>query len=414
MKKHMNRAYNRNVLLTGATSFFTDISSEMVYPLLQAFLAAIMAAHAALLGPVLGVIEGISEATASLLKLFSGFISDKLNKRKTPAIMGYGLSAVAKLLLLLASLGWQLVLFSRFFDRVGKGIRSAPRDALIAESTPKGLQGRAFGLQRGMDFAGAMCGAAFCWFFVRNNLDPVTNKIIDLGVFYRIFIISIVPAFIGVAFLFFIQEPSRTNREQKTAVGPDLHIRNYNATLRMFFLVQIVFTLGNSSNQFLLLRSVNLGHALSSVILMYLLFNGVSSALSPLFGSLSDRVGRKAVLAAGYCLYSIVYGAFGLLTAQSHHLVWVFWALYGVFYALTEGAEKAFVAQLAPAQSKATALGFSHMIVGIGLLPASVMAGALFAVAPAAPFLFGSAMSMTAMLIMVFFIKQPRVKLDTL
>ena len=411
----MNRAYNRNVLLTGATSFFTDVSSEMIYPLLQAFVAALMAAHTALLGPILGIIEGVAEATASLLKLFSGYYSDKLNKRKTPAIAGYALSALAKALLLLASLGWYPVLASRFLDRVGKGIRSAPRDALISESTPKQLQGRAFGLQRSMDFAGAFLGTVLCYFLVRATMDVTGNTLINTHAFYRIFAISIIPAVLGVAFLFFIREPSPpalSTAPQSAKRGPDLNLRHYSATLRIFFVVQALFTLGNSSNQFLLLRSVNLGFALPTVILMYMVFNSIASALGMVFGALSDRIGRKAVLAAGYGLYSVVYAAFGLISVGNHGLAWLFWALYGVFYALTEGVEKAFVAELAPAQSKATALGFSHMIVGVGLFPASVVAGFLFALAPAAPFIFGSAMSLAALMVIVFFIKQPRMNLD--
>ena len=402
--------YNSNVILTGCTSFFTDVSSEMIYPLLQAFISMIMASQKALLGPALGIIEGISESTASLLKVFSGYYSDRIAKRKAPAISGYALSAFAKLLLFAASAGWYFVLLSRFFDRVGKGVRSAPRDALIAESTPKEEQGRAFGFQRSMDFAGAFCGVAICYYLTRRFMDPEANNLKSINDFYLIFFISVIPAFIGVIFLFFLKEKKAVKAAKEGLVRPipDLDFRKYNKNLKLFFLVQCFFTLGNSSNQFLLLRSMNLGFSLSTVILMYMLFNLASSMLGTAFGRISDKKGRKLVLAGGYALYTIVYGAFGFITNQTNWLLWGFWILYGVFYALTEGVEKAFIAELAPASSKATALGFSHTIVGIGLLPASVIAGLLFSVSPAAPFVFGALMSCLAFFLMVALVKERR------
>ena len=404
----MKQPFDRNVIVTGVTSFFTDVSTEMVYPLLQAFIKVIMASRSAFVGPALGIIEGVSESTASLLKAFAGYYSDRISNRKLPVIAGYGLSALSKLLLLAANAGWQFVLFARFFDRVGKGIRTAPRDALIAESTASDIQGKAFGFQRSMDFAGAFCGVLICWFLIRHFIDPATASLNNIGLFYRIFLISVVPAFIGVAVLFLLREktPARALSKKEKNAGPDFDIRNYDANLRVFFLVQLLFTLGNSSNQFLLLRSMDLGFSLSSVVLMYMLFNLTSSALGTLFGSLSDTLGRKPVVASGYALYSLVYGAFGFVTNGTHYLLWGFWVLYGVFYALTEGVEKALVAELAPGGSKATALGLSNMIVGIGLLPASLIAGTLFAAAPSAPFIFGSAMSLSAFFVLVFFLKK--------
>jgi len=404
--------YNSNVILTGCTSFFTDVSSEMIYPLLQAFISMIMASQMALLGPVLGIIEGISESTASLLKVFSGYYSDRIAKRKAPTIGGYALSAMAKLLLFAASMGWYFVLLSRFLDRVGKGVRSAPRDALIAESTPKDEQGRAFGFQRSMDFAGAFCGVAICFFLTRRFIDPAANSLKNLDDFYWIFFISVIPAFMGVVFLFFLKEKivSGPSKEGTARPRPNLDFRKYDKNLRLFFLVQCLFTLGNSSNQFLLLRSMNLGFSLSTVILMYMLFNLASTMLGTAFGRISDKKGRKVVLASGYGLYSIVYGAFGFITLQTNWFLWGLWILYGVFYALTEGVEKAFIADLAPASSKATALGFSHTIVGIGLLPASIIAGLLFAVSPAAPFVFGALMSCLAFLFMIIFVQEHPVR----
>jgi len=397
---------NRNVVLTGFTSFFTDVSSEMIYPLIQAFVAAIMAAQKTLLGPVLGIIEGIAESTASLLKVIAGYYSDRMEKRKAPAIAGYSLSALSKALLFAASSGWAFVLLSRFFDRVGKGIRTAPRDALISESMPKELQGKAFGFQRAMDFAGAFLGTLICYFLVERFMDPVTKTVRDLDAFYTLFLISIIPAFIGVLFLFFARETAGSGKQGNDKPKPNLDIRKYDRNLRIFFLAQFLFTLGNSSNQFLLLRSMDLGYMLSTVILMYAIFNFTTSALSSAFGSLSDRIGRKKLLMAGYALYAVVYIAFGFISPSTGFLLWVFWPLYGLYYAMTEGVEKAFVADIAPENSRATALGFYHTIIGIGLLPASVIAGFLFTVHPGSPFVFGGSLAVLTVLILGFGVRE--------
>jgi MFS family permease len=360
-----------------------------------------------LLGPVLGIIEGIAESTASLLKVLLGYYSDKIQKRRLPAIAGYTTSSLAKLLLLLASFGWYVVLLARFLDRVGKGIRTAPRDALISESTARENQGTAFGFHRGMDFAGATVGALICFFLVLRFMDPVTKTLTDLNAFYILFLISIVPGILGVVFLFFVKETKahpieKAQAEQK----PNLDPRGYHKDLQVFFLAQLIFTLGNSSNQFLLLRSMNLGHALSTVVLMYLIFNLSTSLLATIFGSISDRIGRKRVLISGYGLYAVVYIAFGFIGHGTNWLLWVFWPAYGLYYAMTEGVEKAFVSDLAPMGSKATALGFYHTIVGVGLLPASIIAGILFSVLPSAPFLFGGATALVTMAVIGFSVKE--------
>jgi Na+/melibiose symporter-like transporter len=386
----------RNLLVTGWASFLTDVSTEMNYPLLQAFVAMILSGRRALLGPVLGIIEGASEATASLLRVFSGYYSDRVRARKAPTIAGYSVSACAKTLLFLASRGWYFVLLSRLFDRAGKGIRTAPRDALISESVPATEQGAAFGFQRAMDFAGATAGVAICYLVSLKLLDSSTGTLRDLGSFYLLFVLSVIPAFAAVCFLFFAQEtlPAQGAGGVRTP-RPSLDYRRYDRRLKLFFLAHLVFTLGNSSNQFLLLRSMDLGVALPSVILMYMAHNLSSALLSRYLGGLSDRVGRIRILMAGYMLYGIVYGSFGLVTRSGSALLWIFWVLYGIYYAMTEGAEKALVAELAPEESRATALGFFQTLEGVALLVSSVLAGLLFSLSPAAPFLFGAITSVS-------------------
>ncbi|MCX7679566.1 MAG: MFS transporter [Spirochaetes bacterium] len=401
---------DKNVILTGFTSFFTDVSSEMLYPLIHAFVSTIMAAQRTLVGPILGIIEGIAESTASLLKVFVGYYSDRWEKRKTPAIAGYSLSAFSKLLLFAASFGWIFVLISRFLDRVGKGIRTAPRDALISESTPPDMQGKAFGFQRAMDFAGAFVGALICFVIVNHYLDPSTGNLANLTAFYFLFALSIIPALLGVGFLFFVTE-KKVARIKGAAVKlkPNINIFKYDKNLKLFYISQIFFTLGNSSNQFLLLRTMQLGHALTTVILMYVLFNLITSTLSSSFGSLSDRIGRKKLLVVGYSIYAIIYLAFGFISTETNYLLWLFWPLYGLYYALTEGIEKAFVSQLAPPDSKATALGIYHTVVGLLLLPASIIAGALFSKLPELPFLFGSSMALIAVCTIAIGVKETAV-----
>ncbi len=388
---------SKNVLMTGFTSFFTDISSEMIYPLIQAFVSSIMKSSA-LVGPVLGLIEGFAESTASILKLFSGYISDKLKKRKVLAIIGYSLSAIGKILFFIPH--WISIFSARIIDRIGKGIRTAPRDALISESVSKETRGRAFGFQRGMDFAGAFMGTLISFLLIKFVFKDV-DKFKDPEKFYPIFLIALIPAFIGVIFLFFTKDV----KIDKEAKLPSFNLKEYNKSLRAFFLAQFIFTLGNSSNQFLLLRSSDLGYSLSTITIMYLVFNLTTTVLSTPFGSLSDRIGRKWLLIIGYFTYAIVYLSFGLVNPSSKWVLWILWIVYGIYYAMTEGLEKAFVSDLAPENSKGTAIGFYHMIVGVTLFPASLIAGFLYSFNPVSPFLLGGILATVNCIILISGIK---------
>lgn len=396
---------NKNIVLLGLTSFFTDVSSEMLYPLIQSFVAAVLSARKALVGPALGIIEGVAESTAGLFKVFFGYYSDKVRKRKHPTIAGYGLSALSKGLLFLAAWGWPLVLFSRFFDRVGKGMRTAPRDALIAESARKESRGKAFGFHRMMDFAGATLGVLICYGVSLRLMDPVARTIRNLKSFYFLFVLSIIPALIGVFFLFWIHEKRDDSAPSGERPRPNLNLKQYSRPLKAFFLAQFLFTLGNSSNQFLLLRSMSLGYALSSVILMYLLFNLSTTLLSTYFGSWSDRIGRKKPIVLGFFLYALVYLAFGWVRPEFKWMLWPLWISYGLYYALTESTGTSLVSDLSPKGSRATALGFYHTIAGIGLFPASLIAGFLYSVNPGLPFLFGGAMSLLSVAVVLRFVR---------
>jgi MFS family permease len=400
---------SRNVLMTSLTSFFTDISSEMIYPIIQAFVRSITVS----VGPVLGIMEGTAESLASLIKVFSGYYSDKKGERKSLTILGYSMSSVSKVLFFIPSVF--ALFFVRFFDKVGKGIRTAPRDALISDSVPRESLGKAFGFQRGWDYAGAFLGTIIIYFIVSKYLPNLNNVIKGKGVvspreFYPIFVVVVASAMIGVIFLFFTKEEKIKGAASagKDLPKPNLNFRKYDKNLQVFFLSQLVFTLGNSSNQFLLLQSTNITGLLSTVLLMYLLFNFTSFCFSSFFGGLSDKYGRKKFLVLGYALYALVYTAFGFISPGSSLMLWIFWPMYGVYYAMTDGVEKAYVSETAPVNSKATALGFYNTIVGIGLLPASILAGLLFSINPSFPFIFGGIMALGATIIIAVFVKEDR------
>jgi MFS family permease len=364
----------RNVILLGLTSLLTDISSEMVYPLLPFFLTATLGASPA----ILGLVEGIAESTASLLKVFSGYLSDRFRRRLPLAILGYAGSVAGKVLLVVAG-GWGTVLAGRVVDRIGKGVRTAPRDTLIAESATPETRGRAFGLHRAMDTAGAAAGVLFAYWFLTTKTEGYT----------QVFAWSVIPALLGVLILFLV-------REQPVPAPAVLRLPSFRWSvlprrLRMFLIVVFVFTLGNSSNTFLLLRAYSLHFTAADVLLLYLVYNVAYAFLSYPAGHLSDLIGRKNLLLAGYFSYALVYLGFALLGEGTQHwAVWVLFGTYGVYSALTEGVEKALVADLAPTEHRATAIGLHATIVGIGLLPASFIAGQIWvAVSPEAAFALG-------------------------
>jgi MFS family permease len=363
-----------NIILLGITSLLTDISTEMVYPILPVYLVTTLGAGPA----ILGVIEGIAESTASLVKVFSGYFSDKIKFRKPFTILGYAASMFGKWVLYIAG-SWSGVLLGRVLDRLGKGIRTAPRDALIAESAQAGRRGAAFGLHRTMDTLGAACGVAAAYFLLTRFQGNIRT----------IILFSLIPAFLGVAVLFFVRE-----RKPRGAAGVkklDLRWSSLDRRLRLFLIFSFIFTLGNSSNQFLLLRARDCGASLPRVLLFYLAFNIVYALTSYPAAKLSDAIGRKKILVVGYLCYGLVYLGFARNT--SLHNFWILFGLYGIYMGASEGVEKALLADIAPAGVRATTIGLQATLVGIGLLPASLFAGLLWKFfGAAAPFYFGGVM----------------------
>ncbi|MDR2718436.1 MAG: MFS transporter [Treponema sp.] len=362
-----------NIILLGLVSLFTDISAEMVYPILPLYLSAVMGAGPA----VIGIIEGIAESLASVVKLFSGIIADRYGHKKRLAIFGYASSTVNKIIILLAA-SWSGVLLARIIDRFGKGIRTAPRDALIAESAGSSGRGKAYGLHKGLDLLGTAIGILLAWLILSSGDNQ----------YKKIFLYSLIPAFIGLAILFLVKDKKQESAGKTIA----FNWKNLNPRLKLFLVFIFIFTLGNSSNAFIILRAVDAGFSKTNVILLYFLYNMTGSLLSYPAGLLSDKFGRKNLLCTGYLLYGIVYLGIALIANNTAFIA--LFVIYGFYTALTTGVERALIVDIAPPQHKAGALGLHSAIVGIGLLPASVIAGFLWKwLGPSAPFLFGGVLA---------------------
>ena len=370
-----------NIFLLGLVSFFSDLSSEMVYPLIPLYLTSAFGAT-----PVLvGVIEGIAESVASLLKVFSGYITDRYKRKKPIAFMGYATGLIYKLALILAS-SWAGILVSRVIDRIGKGIRTAPRDVLV---------GLAFGLHKALDMAGSAAGILCAYLLISGLHDGIDYK--------KIFLISALPMIAALVCFFFIKDKHETRKPQTAREPFWKNLKLVSGNLRLYLLVSFIFTLGNSSNTFLLLRARDVGFSDTNVVLLYLVYNLTAAVLSVPFGRISDKIGRKAVLVAGYLIFSLVY--FGFAFVQSSALLVVTFVVYGFYTALVTGAERAMISEISPKELKGTMLGLQSTIVGLALLPASVIAGILWdKVGAAAPFVFGACLSLVAAIMLIAFL----------
>lgn len=364
----------------GLVSLFADISSEMVYPLNPTFLTKALGAPPW----ALGLIEGIAESTASLLKLVAGYFSDRSGRRKPFAVGGYLLGALGKPLIAMAAVWWH-VLFARFVDRLGKGLRSAPRDALIAENCTPETRGRAFGFHRSMDTIGAVLGP-FIGFWLLGGPGAVFSR--DSAA--RLYWIAFVPGLIGVGLLAaFVRERSGgAGAPAKAPPGPLPAWRSLGAGYRRYLLIVALFSLGNSSDAFLLLRAQDMGVTVAQTLLLYSTFNLVEACLGYLAGSLSDRMDRRRMVAAGYAVFAVVYAGFALLHGAP--AAWILFLGYGFYYTLTQGIQRAIAADLADPKRRATEIGMFHMIVGLAALPASLCAGLLYQLWHPAPFILGA------------------------
>ncbi|MFR8230021.1 MAG: MFS transporter [Anaeromassilibacillus sp.] len=384
----------QNIIILGLISCFADISSEMVYPLIPLYLTAVFGAT-----PVLvGIIEGIAESVASLLKVFSGYISDRFQHKKAIAFSGYATGLLYKAALLFAG-SWGGILAARVIDRFGKGIRTAPRDVMVSESADKNSMGKAFGIHKMLDMAGSAIGILLA-FLLMKNIGAGTSG------YKTVFAVSIIPIVIALLLFFFVQE----KKEKRETVQREhfwKNISKLDGRLKLYLAITFLFTLGNSSNSFLLLRASDISFDSSTTILLYFIYNLTASLLAIPCGKLSDKIGRKRLLVGGYLTFSLVY--FGFAFCNSKPFMILIFVVYGIYTAMTAGAERAFIAEIAPPQLKGTMLGLHSTLAGIALLPASVIAGLLWdGIGVFAPFVFGGMLSLLSAILLALKLHTPK------
>ena len=377
--------FNRNIIFTGLTSFLTDTSVKMVYSVMPMFLMSLGASKTSL-----ALIEGIAESTASLVKAFSGFWSDRIGKNKPFMLIGYGLSALIIPLYTFVVSPMQ-VLYLRFIERFGKGIRTAPRDSLIAGSVTNGETGKSFGLQKAMDNSGAIVGplAAFILlvFFPEN---------------YRlIFLLAGIPAVLSILVIIFGIKEAKKDQE---SLFKKFHFKDFPARFWLFLVIVFVFTLGNSTDALLMVKANEAGVKVAFIPLVYMITSIVAVLLAIPVGSLSDRIGKEKILIAGYLIYAVVYYGFGV-TSHAGAIVALF-AMYGLYSAATDGIQKAFISDITDKNRQGTGLGIYNALLGITLLPASLIAGVLYdKVNSRVPFYFGAATALLSAVLMIFFVR---------
>ena len=376
----------RTVWLLGLISLVNDSASDMIYPLVPLYLSSVLMA-----GPkALGLIEGIAESIGSVLKLVAGVLADRTHKIKYWIVAGYGLAGLARPLIAFAS-SWTGVLLCRIADRIGKGVRTAPRDALLNLSVDASQRGLAFGFHRAMDNMGAVVGPL------------LAAALLALGMpLHYVLISAVVPAIAVIALSLSVREP-----ERPVTIEPipfSWNLREFPPAFRRYLVVLALFMLGNSSNMFLLLRAKELGLSEAEVPMLWALVSFVAAVFSTPLSALSDRIGRRRLIVGGWGIYAVLYLVFGLLPAKAW-LLWPMFAAYGLFLAATEGVEKALVADLVPRESSGTAFGWYNLIVGVLLLPASAIFGWLWATfSPLNAFAFGSACALAAAVLLRFWV----------
>ncbi len=377
------RGLTKNVVILGFVSLLNDGASEMIYPLLPAFLTAVLSA-----GPeALGVIEGIAESTASLLKLYSGYLSDRVKRRKDWVVAGYSISNLIRPVIAFST-SWIHVLVLRFSDRVGKGLRTSPRDAIIADSTPAEFRGKAYGFHRAMDHGGAIIGPLAATALLLVYHDNIKT----------IFLLSFIPGLLAVLMLLFGLTEKQAE-SPRTAQSATFNFRSTWAEMstgfRRYLGIILVFALGNSTDAFLLLRAQQLGVPVRLLPTIWVVLHIVKMGFSVPGGIISDRIGRKKVIVSGWIVYTFVYAGFG--AASQHWHAWALFAVYGIYFGLTEGVEKALVADFAPAHLRGSAFGLYHLVVGLGAFPASLLFGLVWQkFSPTAAFGMGAGLALLA------------------
>jgi len=370
-----------NIVILGLVSLFTDLGSQMVFPLIPLFLTtpALSASKT-----VIGLIEGSAETTASLLKVFSGYWSDRIKRRKPFVLAGYGFSSLSKPLFAFAYT-WQTVFWIRIVERVGKGIRSAPRDAIIAESCTDDVRGKAYGIHRAMDGIGSILGAVLALLLL-----------ISLG-YRNVFLLAGIPSLIAVLLILFVKEKNKKAPQPLPDTTKSIRIsfKALTPQLQYFTIVATIFALGNFGYAFLMLRALNIGLSDHTAMLLYITFYIIYTIFTIPAGMISDKIGRKPVIGIGYVLFGLT--SLGLVFVSNlFQIVWLF-VLYGVFYAMIDGVQRAFVVDLSPPDLKATALGAFHTATGLVALPAGVIAGLLWdRISPETTFIYGFVLSIVA------------------
>ncbi|MEP6719521.1 MAG: MFS transporter [bacterium] len=398
-----SRLLPRNVFAISLVSLLNDASSEIIYPLLPIFLSITLGASPG----VVGLIEGAAESISSLLKLFAGYFSDRRGKRKSFVVFGYVLSSFVRPLLAFA-VNWYQVLGIRLGDRVGKGIRSAPRDAMIADTVRVEERGLAFGFHRAMDHTGAVAGPLLGYLLVL--LFAVDRNSPTAGEFKWIFLAASIPAMAAVAVAaFYVREVKhkRSAIDDAVVTAPvKLSLKGFDANFKRFLLIVALFTLSNSSDAFLLLRARMAGVSVVLIPLLWATLH-VSKVVSSLFGGdLSDRLGRRRLIVSGWILYAAVYAGFAFVTNEFS--VWILFIIYGIYFGFAEGAEKALVADLVPPEKRGTAFGLYNLAFGITVLPASLLMGALWDWrGPQTAFIVSAVLGSTAALLLLLLVKTP-------
>lgn len=383
----------RTVFILGFVSFFNDLASEMIYPIVPIFLTSIL--HTSV--PIIGFIEGFAEAVASISKYFFGAYSDYLKKRKIFVTLGYSFGAVSKLLIGLAT-AWQFVLFARFIDRLGKGIRTAPRDSLLLENATPENKGFIFGFHRAFDSLGAVFGpllALLALYLLKENLRLT-------------FYLAFIPGVIAILLLIFLikEKKSAETHEKKKFVKIDWKL--LQPKLKFFLLISFVFALGNSSDTFLLLNAKNLGLSTTLVVLTYVLYNLSQTIFATPAGYLSDKFGARKVFSGGLLVFAVVYLFFGL--AKDPLWLWILFPIYGIYIAATDGVSKAYISEFITPKESGTFFGAYYTITAIGTFLASVIGGLLWsAINPSATFIYGSGMAFASFLILIAFRKKIKV-----